>query len=103
MWCRAAPMRLTAADDGLLVPVQLHIGVVLREVAHIVHGGVHIDQLVHVVAEAVVGGVDAAEGQTAAEDVGAAEIEVDRVGRAELQPKAMTPGRSSQPLCSLDR
>ena len=66
---RLLPGALTAADDRLLVPVQLHIGVVGGEVPHIVHGRVLVHQLVHVAAKAIVGGVDAAERQTTAEDV----------------------------------
>lgn len=55
---RLLPVALTAADNGLLIPEQLHIGVILREIDHVIHRGVHIDQFVHIVAEAVVGGVD---------------------------------------------
>ena len=84
---RLLPVALTAADDGLLVPEQLHIGVILREVDHVIHRGVHIDQLIHIIAEAVVGGVDAAEGQTAAEDVREAEIQIDGMGRAQTASK----------------
>ena len=74
---RLLPGALTAADDRFLVAEQLHVGMVLREVGHVIHGGVHVDQLVHVIAKAVGRRVDAAEGQTAAEDVRAAEIQVD--------------------------
>ena len=60
-----------------------------------------VDHLVHVIAKAVFCGVDAAEGQTTIEKIGEPQVEVDGMGRARLQPKAITPGRPSQPLRSL--
>ena len=63
------------------------------EVPHIVHGRVLVHQLVHVVAEAIVGGVDAAERQTAAEDVRSAQIQVDCVGGTQTAAKGDDAGQ----------
>ena len=90
---RLFPVALTAADDSFLAAEQLHIGVILREVLHVVHGGVHVHQLVHIVAKAVVSSVDAAECQTAAEDIRAAQIQVYRVGGAQTAPEGDDAGQ----------
>ena len=91
---RLLPGALAAADDRFLVAEQLHVGMVLREVGHVIHGGVHVDQLVHVIAKAVGRRVDAAEGQTAAEDVRAAEIQVDGMGGTQTAAKGDDAGVS---------
>ena len=90
---RLFPVALTAADDSFLAAEQLHIGVILREVLHVVHRGVHVHQLVHIVAKAVVSSVDAAECQTAAEDIRAAQIQVYRVGGAQTAPEGDDAGQ----------
>ena len=77
------PSALTAADDRLPAAVEVHIGVIGGEVGHIVHGGVLVDHLVHVIAKAVFCGVDAAEGQTTIEKIGEPQVEVDGMGRAQ--------------------
>ena len=91
---RLLPVALTAADDRLLAAEQLHIGVILREVLHVVHGRVHVHQLVHIIAEAIVGRVDAAEGQTAAEHIRAAQVQVDRMGGTQTAAKGNDTGQS---------
>ena len=90
---RLLPVALTAADDRLLAAEQLHVGVILREVLHVVHGRVHVHQLVHIIAEAIVGRVDAAEGQTAAEHIRAAQVQVDRMGSAQTAAKGNDTGQ----------
>ena len=81
------PSALTAADDRLPAAVEVHIGVIGGEVGHIVHGGVLVDHLVHVIAKAVFCGVDAAEGQTTIEKIGEPQVEVDGMGRAQAAAK----------------
>ena len=81
------PSALTAADDRFPAAVEVHIGVIGGEVGHIVHGGVLVDHLVHVIAKAVFCGVDAAEGQTTIEKIGEPQVEVDGMGRAQAAAK----------------
>ena len=77
------PGALAAAQDELVgLVVQLLVGMVRREVAHIIAGAVAVDQVVHIAAKELAGIVDAAEGDGAVEQVRPAQVEVDRMAGA---------------------
>ena len=84
---RPLPGPLTYADDALVPVVAADIGVVGGHVAQVVDGGVLVDKLVHVAVKAVVGGVNAAEGQQPVKLIGETEEQVGRVGGAQTAAK----------------
>jgi len=77
---RLLPCTLTHADDAAAAVVQIHIGVIRRHIGQEVYRRIFIDRAVHVIAEAVLCGVNAAQGKHAAEKIRAAEEQIGGMG-----------------------
>ena len=59
---------------------QIHVRMICRKVWQIVNRGICINQIVHVGAKAVNGAVNTAQRQQSVKKIGAAEIEICRMG-----------------------
>ena len=73
-----------------------------RHLRKAVHEAVAVDVLVHEIAEAVRGAVDAAHGQQTVEEVGPAEEQVRRVGRAQGAAEHRDPGIARPAVALVD-
>ena len=95
---RELPGSLAYADSGPLAVKNINIGVIFRQIGHIVDRRVLIYHLVHVAAETVIGGVDAAEGQHAVKQIRSAQVEVGGVSGPQTAPEGDNARPAGQPV-----
>ena len=80
-----------AQDQLALIPQQGNIGMIRGHVGHVVHGTVAVYQIIHVAVKEIGGTVDAGQPDGAPHQIGAAQVQVYRMQRAQAAARGQDP------------